>query len=74
MKKFEKFSQNILCYTTPINFKPSIENFIDSFQNKLFSLLFKNEYVTRNLLLERIKECNQKLKDIDIILKNKWEK
>jgi hypothetical protein len=26
------------------------------------------------LLLERIKECNQKLKDIDIILKNKWEK
>ena len=74
MQQFEAFSPNILSYTTPINFKPSIENLIDSFQNLLFALLFKNEYSLRNLLLERIKECNIKLKDVDIILKNKWEK
>ncbi len=71
---FDNFTPNILCFTTPINFKPSIENFIDSFQNSVFSLLFKNEYTLRNVLLERIKDCNKKLKDIDVILKEKWEK
>lgn len=73
-QNLEKFSKNTLCYTTPINYKQSVENLIDNFQNLLFPLLFKEEYNRQKLLMEYIKDCNEKLKEIETILKKKWEK
>ena len=68
------FSPNTLTSTTPISYDPSVENFVDQFQMVIFYYLFPEEYKKRNLLLNLVKECNQKLKNIDTILKNKWEK
>lgn len=70
----DSFSPNTLTCTTPISYHPSVENFIDEFQLSIFESLFPNEYDKRKLLLECIKECNQKLESIDAALKNKWEK
>ena len=72
-KEFNTFSPNILTCTTPISYKPSVENFIDQFQNTLFELLFPDEYKKRIILLNIIKECNKKLTQIDEVLKKKWE-
>ena len=73
-KLLNTFSPNTLTSTTPISFDPSIENFVDQFQMVIFYYLFPEEYKKRTFLLNLIKECNQKLKDIDNFLKNKWQK
>lgn len=74
IKPLSSFSPNTLTATTPISFDPSIENFVDQFQMVVFYYLFPEEYKKRNLLLNLIKECNQKLKTIDTLLKTKWQK
>lgn len=68
------FSPNTLTSTTPVSYDPSIENFVDQFQMVVFYYLFPEEYKKRTLLLNLIKECNRKLKTIDALLKNKWQK
>lgn len=68
------FSPNTLSCTTPISYAPSIENFVDQFQLILFKSMFPDEYKKRGLLMNTIRECTQKIKDIDFMLKNKWEK
>jgi hypothetical protein len=40
----------------------------------IFQILFKNEYEKKRMLMEKINECNIKLKDMDTILKKRWEK
>lgn len=71
---FENFTPNTLTCTTPISYHSSVENLIDQFQYSIFETLFPDEYEIRNQLLNCIKDCNQKLKEVDILLKNKWEK
>ncbi len=73
-KKLSSFSPNTLSCTTPISYAPSIENFVDQFQLILFKIMFPDEYKKRNILMGIIKECNEKLKEIDLMLKKKWEK
>lgn len=73
-KRLNTFSPNTLIATTPLSYDPSIENFVDQFQMVIFYYLFPEEYKKRNLLLNLIKECNQKLKSIDALLKTKWQK
>jgi hypothetical protein len=73
-KKLNTFSPSTLTASTPLSFDPSIENFVDQFQMVIFYYLFPEEYKKRNLLLNLIKECNQKLKSIDCLLKTKWQK
>lgn len=68
------FTPNTLSCTTPISYAPSIENFVDQFQLVLFKIMFPEEYKKRNLLMETIRECSVKVKEIDYMLKNKWEK
>ena len=73
-KPLSTFTPNTLSYTTPISYAPSIENFVDKFQQVLFKSMFPAEYKKRNHLMLIIKDCTQKIKNIDFILKNKWEK
>jgi hypothetical protein len=68
------FTPNTLACTTPISYSPSIENFVDQFQSLLFKIMLPDEYIKRNTLMKTIKQCNQTLKEIDLMLKNKWEK
>ena len=71
---FEKYSANVLDFTTPINYKPSLENLIEFFQNKLHSIMFKKELEKKRRLMKVIEECNEKFVEIDRTLKKKWEK
>lgn len=73
-KPLSTFTPNTLAHMTPISYAPSIENFVDQFQLVLFKSMFPEEYKKRNLLMLTIKDCTQKIKDIDFMLKNKWEK
>jgi hypothetical protein len=66
------FSPKALVITTPISYEPSIENLVDQFQMNLFSYIFPEEYELRNLLMSRIRECNDKLEEIDSLIKKKW--
>lgn len=65
----DSFSPNTLACTTPISYSSSVENLIDQFQFSIFQALFPEEYKKRSLLLNCITECNQKLKEVDILLK-----
>lgn len=66
------FSPNVLAYTTPVSYDPSVENFIDEFQLSIFKSLFPEEFEKRKLLFECINECNRRLETIDVVLKNEW--
>ena len=70
---FSSFSPNTLTCTTPISYQPSVENLIDKFQLRIFQQLFPEEFNKRNQLLLFIKECNEKIDEIDRLLKAKWE-
>ena len=72
--ELNSFTSNTLSCTTPISYFASIENFVDRFQLVLFKSMFPEEYKKRNFLMSTIKDCTQKIKDIDFMLKNKWEK
>jgi hypothetical protein len=69
----KSFATNTLCSTTPVNYTPSIENHVDQFQAELFELMFKNEFERKNLLLDKIRECEGKLSEIDNLMKKKWQ-
>lgn len=70
----DSFSPNTLTCTTPISYSFSVENLIDQFQLKLFENLFPIEYKKRKILLNCINECNDKLKQVDELLKTQWKK
>ena len=72
-EKLHAFSPDILCATTPISYMPSIENLIEQFELALFEQLFPDEFQMRTHLFALIRECNEKLRVIDTILKEKWE-
>jgi hypothetical protein len=71
---FSSFSPNILTSTTPISYQLSVENLIDIFQLKIFEVLYPEEFIKRRLLLNCVKECNDKLEGIDKMLKQKWDR
>ncbi len=68
------FSPNTLACTTPVSYAPSIENFVDMFQLALFRSMFPEEYAKRAMLTDTVRQCTQKINEIDLMLKNKWEK
>ena len=70
----ESFSPNTLTCATPISYCSSVENLIDQFQFSLFENLFPEEYKLRQILLNSINECNEKLKQVDELLKTQWKK
>ncbi len=73
-QSFDKYTTNILNSTTPISYKPSLENIIDQFELSIFAIIFKNENDKKRQIMQKINECNSKLKEVDVILKERWEK